>query len=272
MAAPSGFDLRVGAATANLEADDSMVIAGFIGPVHSKGQEGQLRAVAIVVQGPRGNRVALVACDVLFTPRDIVDPALGEIEKTTGIPAANILVNATHTHHAPSTVRIHGCEREEKFCRRLQAAIVSAVQQADASAKDHRSQLLFHLGYVRERAPGIADTTIDIFRDMRKELQPLQGQQRKTVIQAVVIGDVAIVGVPAEYFTSLGVDIKGRSPFKHTYVAELANDWIGYLPDREGHRLGGYQTWIRLHCYAEVGTGERMADAVVEMLRKLASN
>ncbi|MEM7383864.1 MAG: hypothetical protein AAF514_02870 [Verrucomicrobiota bacterium] len=24
-------------------------------------------------------------------------------------------------------------------------------------------------------------------------------------------------------------------------MAELANDWIGYLPDREAHKLGGYQ-------------------------------
>ena len=52
------------------------------------------------------------------------------------------------------------------------------------------------------------------------------------------------MGVPAEYFTSLGVDIKQRSPIKDTFVAELANDWIGYLPDREGHQLGGYQTWM----------------------------
>ena len=128
------------------------------------------------------------------------------------------------------------------------------------------------VSYVRARAAGIADTTIDIFRDMRKELQPLQAQERETVIQAVVIGDVAIVGVPAEYFTSLGVEIKGRSPFKRTYVAELANDWIGYLPDREGHRLGGYQTWMGLHSYAEVGTGERMADAVIDMLNDLAGS
>ena len=59
--------------------------------------------------------------------------------------------------------------------------------------------------------------------------------------------------------TSLGMDIKKRSPFPYTYVAELANDWIGYLPDREGHALGGYQTWMGLQSYAEPGTGERMA-------------
>ena len=83
---------------------------------------------------------------------------------------------------------------------------------------------------------------------MRRQLRDRQGAEQETWIQAVVIGDVAIVGVPAEYFTVLGIDIKRRSPFEHTYVAELANDWIGYLPDREGHRLGGYQTWMGLHC------------------------
>jgi hypothetical protein len=86
----------------------------------------------------------------------------------------------------------------------------------------------------------------------------------------MLIGDVAIVGVPAEYFTVLGIGIKQRSPFKNTFVAELANDWIGYLPDRKAHELGGYQTWMGQHSYAEIGTGERMADEVVGMLNELA--
>jgi len=83
------------------------------------------------------------------------------------------------------------------------------------------------------------------------------------------IGDVAIVGVPAEFFTKLGVDIKRRSPFANTLVAELTNDWIGYLPDREAHQLGGYQVWTGLHSYAEPGTGERMVDEAVKMLEEL---
>ena len=125
------------------------------------------------------------------------------------------------------------------------------------------------VSYVRKYAPDIADLTIDVFRDMRRELKPSQGKSQETTIQVMMIGNVAIVGVPAEYFTSLGVAIKQRSPFPHTYVAELANDWIGYLPDREGHKLGGYQTWMGLHSYAEVGTGERMADEVINMLQSL---
>ena len=79
-----------------------------------------------------------------------------------------------------------------------------------------------------------------------------------------------MVKLTAPLFTVLGQDIKRRSPFRYTYVAELANDWIGYLPDREAHDLGGYQTWTGLHSYAEIGTGERMADEAVEMLKELA--
>jgi hypothetical protein len=106
---------------------------------------------------------------------------------------------------------------------------------------------------------------------MRKQLAPHQGEKRTTWLQTLLIGDVAIVGVPAEFFTQLGVDIKCRSPLKHTYVAELANDWIGYVGDREAYKLGGYQLWMGLHSYCEPGTGERMVDQAVAMLRELVA-
>ncbi|MAT15761.1 MAG: hypothetical protein CMJ46_10900 [Planctomyces sp.] len=124
--------------------------------------------------------------------------------------------------------------------------------------------------YTETYVPTHSDYIRGVFATMRETLNDQQGEERETWIQAMVIGDVALVGVPAEYFTSLGVDIKKRSPFKETYVAELANDYVGYLPDLEGHKLGGYQTWMGLHSYAEPGTGERMADAVVTMLEELA--
>jgi len=106
---------------------------------------------------------------------------------------------------------------------------------------------------------------------MRQELAPKRGQTRETWLQVLRIGDVAIVGVPAEFFTQLGLDIKNRSPFRYTYVAELANDWIGYIPNQEGHKLGGYQCWTGFHSYAEPGTGERIVDEAVALLKELAN-
>jgi hypothetical protein len=123
--------------------------------------------------------------------------------------------------------------------------------------------------YCEKRAPAGAKAIIENFRKSREVIAPQQGQDRETWLQVLLIGDVAIVGVPAEFFTKLGLDIKARSPFKNTYVAELANDWIGYLPDLEAHKLGGYQTWTGLHSYAEPGTGERIVDAVAAMLQEL---
>lgn len=432
MAAATGLgwaaELRVGASAVEVQADDTMPIAGGIHSGHSKGQEGKLRATAVVVEKPGSTPVAIVSCDVLFVTRDFVDPSLAEIEKACGIPASHVLVHATHTHHAPSCAPVHAYGRCEVFVDRLKRAIVQSVlearsQMADAefafklgqestvgmnsrlqlkdgtiywvgprddaigptgpfdpdlpvlafrapngklqamlfghsshsigaltpgarspafyglAAQEIESELggkvaflegasgsthvynmdareafrrikqavlatlaqaeprkvgrleslkrpfLFKVRTFDEAAeekavvdyctrrigPQHAESVAKVFRDMRKELARQQGQQRTTWIQAIAIGDVALVGVPAEFFTKLGLDIKQRSPFKHTVVAELSNDWIGYLPDREAHKLGGYQVWTGYHSYAEPGTGERMVDEVVAMLNQLAS-
>ena len=106
---------------------------------------------------------------------------------------------------------------------------------------------------------------------MRAKLAAQQGEERETWLQVLQIGDVVFAGVPGEFFTQLGLDIKNRSPLRHVFIAELANDWIGYLPNREAHQLGGYQVWTGLHSYAEPGTGERMVDEIVTMLRELAA-
>jgi len=369
--------------------------------------------------------VVIVACDVLMLNRDLLDPAVEEVAKALKIPTANVLINCTHTHHAPSTVTVHGYPRDELFCRRVQKAIVVAAREADEKEKDatlhfrlgeessvgQNSRLLlkddtiFWIGprddvvrptgpfdpelpvlsfrdgdgkpvatlfnhsthtigvrkpgrspsfyglaaqelesefggtflflegasgsthnlsltgdemtlrikqavkdavgkatpqsvtriaaikkplafkvrtfdeakedaavsaYCKKRAPKQADEYIKVFRDQRAVLAPQQGQERTTWVQAILIGDIAIVGVPAEFFTVLGQDIKRRSPFRYTYVAELANDWIGYVPDRKAFELGGYQTWTGLHSFAEPGTGERVVDAAVGLLEQLA--
>jgi hypothetical protein len=420
----------VGAAAEEFAADDSMVIGGSIEPGKAQGQEGKLRAVAVVMEKPPLGKVAIVSCDVLMLTRDLLDPVEAEIERTTGIPRDHVLISATHTHHAPSTVTVHGYARDEVFCRRVQRGIVAAVQKANSQLADGECRFYFHLGkeetvgqnsrllladntiywigphddavrptgpfdpqlpvlafrdstdqlralifnhsthsigtrcgkcrspsfyglaaqeleeqlggtvcflegasgsthnltlsadtavkrikaavqealssvelhpvtrlqavrkafkfkvrtfneaqedatvssYCNKRAAANAPYIIEVFRRQRQILAPQQGQERETWLQAMVIGDVAIVGVPGEFFTVLGEEIKRRSPFRYTYIAELANDWIGYLPDREAFRLGGYQIWTGLHSYSEPGTGERIVDETVKMLKQLADS
>src|SRR5579884_2878275 len=144
-AAPvSAQGLRAGAAAEALSADDSMVIGGGIGPGRATGQEGELRASAIVVEDGRGGRVALVACDVLMIERDVLDRAARRIERATGIPFDRILINATHTHHAPTTVTVHGYERDEVFTRQVEDKIVRAAEKA--ARRRAPATFLFRLG------------------------------------------------------------------------------------------------------------------------------
>ncbi|BBO32793.1 hypothetical protein PLANPX_2405 [Lacipirellula parvula] len=86
-------------------------------------------------------------------------------------------------------------------------------------------------------------------------------------VQAFCLSDsLAVVALPGELFTELGLAIKQRSPFAKTLVLELCNDYPGYIPTRRGYIEGGYEpTYSKL----EPGGGEQMVDAAVALLREL---
>src|SRR5439155_26017129 len=138
--------LHVGAAAAEFEADDTMVIAGGITPGKAAGQEGKLRAVAVVLDLSPFGKLAIVACDVLMITREHLDPVAREIEQTTGIPFANILINCTHTHHAPSTMVLHGYGLDETLVKRVQRGLVKAVHDASANLSKDRCRFFSHPG------------------------------------------------------------------------------------------------------------------------------
>ena len=87
-----------------------------------------------------------------------------------------------------------------------------------------------------------------------------------TWVQAMRIGDLAIVGLPGEVFCGLGLEIKRRSPFAHTLILELANDSIGYLPTRAAFHEGGYEP---ASCDWLPGCGETLVEAAVVALGEL---
>ena len=78
--------------------------------------------------------------------------------------------------------------------------------------------------------------------------------------------DVAWVGLPGEVFVELGLAIKKRSPFPVTCVVELANECIGYIPDRRSYAEGNYEP-ESARCAA--GSGEKLVDAAARLLADL---
>ena len=108
-----------------------------------------------------------------------------------------------------------------------------------------------------------------IYAAVREQMADRAGRTFDTWLQVLRLGEVAIMGIPGEMFAALGLEIRHRSPFRHTLIAGLANDEIGYIADRRGYRDGGYQTWFCGHSQLEPGEGERMVDASLALLEEV---
>ena len=89
-------------------------------------------------------------------------------------------------------------------------------------------------------------------------------------VQAIAVGDIAIVGYPAEYWTEFGLRTKADSPFADTFVAELANGWHGYVPTEEAFAHGGYEPRLGFQSRLVPEAGDRMCEAGLALLAELA--
>ena len=49
----------------------------------------------------------------------------------------------------------------------------------------------------------------------------------------------------------------------------MANDYIGYIPDRQAYALGGYQIWTGFHSNVAPGTAEAIVDEIVMLFDEL---
>lgn len=89
-------------------------------------------------------------------------------------------------------------------------------------------------------------------------------------LQAIRIGDIAIAAAPCEVFAETGLAIKAASPLKNTICIELANGYSGYLPTRQQHEWGGYETWPARSSHLEVNAEATIRNELVRLLRTVA--
>ena len=93
------------------------------------------------------------------------------------------------------------------------------------------------------------------------------GRPQEVEVQVIALGgDAAWVSLPGEIFVELGLAIKQASHFRHTFIAELANGAIGYIPNRPAYVEGNYEP-ISARCAA--GSGELLVESAVRQLRAL---
>jgi hypothetical protein len=86
-------------------------------------------------------------------------------------------------------------------------------------------------------------------------------------VQAIRLdSDTAIVALPHEVFTELGLAIKSGSPFRTTIVLSLANDLDFYIPTMRAFEEGHYEP---TSCPLVPGCGERLVETAVTLLQDL---
>ncbi len=106
------------------------------------------------------------------------------------------------------------------------------------------------------------------FAGLRLEMARVENEPDPVEVMAIRIGDAALVGLPGEAFCQLGMAIKRRSPARHTLVAGLCNDAIGYLPIRAAFDQGGYEPTAGSTFYVP-GSAEQLVEAAVSLLEQL---
>jgi hypothetical protein len=165
----------------------------------------------------------------------------------TGIPAAQIVLAATHSHTAPDYTRdlyeYLGSSPEEgrnRYSARLIRGIVDAILQADAMS----------WGLSRTLAGAGDSLPVDV--------------------QVISLGpELAIVRLSGEVFVDLGLAIKRASPFRTTLVVELCNcvETV-YVPTRVAHAGGSYEV---TNSTVKPGAAEILAETAIRLLREAAS-
>ena len=100
-----------------------------------------------------------------------------------------------------------------------------------------------------------------------------QGQPVEEEIKVFSIGDeIALVALPGEIFCQLGLTIKEKSPFKYTFIIELAYDYPGYIPTKEAFEQSKDKGYSGYECASSIfapGAGELVVDVALELLNKL---
>src|SRR3954466_11741567 len=92
--------LKAGVAVVDITPPPGYRMAGYYSERRNTGTHDPLLAKAVVFQ--QGDvRAALVECDIVSMPAAVSSAARAQAEKSTGIPARQITVAATHSHTGP---------------------------------------------------------------------------------------------------------------------------------------------------------------------------
>ena len=141
-AAAQEADWKVGLARVKVTPEQPVFMAGYASrnkPYESVRDD--LYAKAMVIEDVAGTRAVLVTSDLIGFTAAVGDPIRERIAKETGIPAASVLLNASHTHTGPELSldpkpegnrALADVERTIAYTKQVQDRVVQVVKEAAA--------------------------------------------------------------------------------------------------------------------------------------------
>ena len=200
--------------------------------------------------------------------------------KAQGVPVA-LFVNgaAGNIHHNnPTAGRDMGLEEcGQKLAADALAAVAKMAFKADWVLDGTRATV--RLPYRKLTKQELAGTVkgAQRFVDPMIYERTMPGlaariRERKTQpaeVQVLRVGDVAVAGIPAEYFVEHGLRIKMESHPAHALVAGFTNGMVGYVPTAGAFKHSGYETTLGPPSRLAPEAGDKLADAAIRLVRKL---
>ncbi len=164
-------------------------------------------------------------------------------------------------------VAAYAAERAEPETSRHLACLVRAVE---IPYYTRTPEIMAEAAELKKRTDLEADQAYFV---KAVEEWPFDRQICKVPLQAIRIGELAIVAIPAQIFTRIALEMKQWSPAAHTMVVELANARVtSYVPTADQVERGAYGSRPIVSRWLSVDTGRRMIDAVLVMLQELWNN
>ncbi len=104
--------------------------------------------------------------------------------------------------------------------------------------------------------------------------QPSDGPDLTVDIQALRIGDLALVAIPSEFFSADGRALRAESRSPELMIAGWSNGLVGYTPTRRAMATGGYEVddahrWYGHHAAWDPVSGDNLRAAALKSIGKL---
>ncbi len=214
--------LQAGFARADITPPVGAQIPGGFNKNISKGVRDPLWVEAAVFVNA-STALAVVGVDTLMIPDDVVAEARREAERLSGIPAAHILIAASHTHSGGPAVDCLGSERDPAYCRTLAQQTAQAVAEARRNAVPARVGA--GLGY---------EDSVSFNRRFRMKdgsVRTHPGRMNPDIVEpeGPMDPDVAVIAVESAEGELLGCIVNHALHATVVGGSEFSPDWPGYM-------------------------------------------